>query len=83
MAIRRAVCEWKGIEFLPVVHQLVQEKLCAQEGDGYSLEPDVVNAKALYQRWCRRDDINDQQQSMLQSLCDSLKRLEMKRSILA
>jgi hypothetical protein len=49
MAVRRAVCEWKGIEFLPVVHQLVQEKLCAQEGGGYSLVSrlNIIKAKHL------------------------------------
>lgn len=82
MLVRRAVCEWKGIEFLPVVHQLVEEKLCAEEG-GHQLDPDVVNAKALYQRWSHRDDMSAQQQSMLKSLWHCLNRLEGKHGALS
>jgi len=80
MLVRRTVCEWSGIEFLPVVTQLVEEKLCAGEGS-CSLDSDVVNVKALYQRWCHSKDINPRQQSMLQALCDSLHRLDMKRGM--
>lgn len=82
MSVRRTVCEWSGIEFLPVVTQLVEEKLCAGEGSR-PLDPDVVNVKALYQRWCHSKDINPRQQSMLQALSNSLNQLDMKRSALA
>lgn len=82
MSVRRTVFEWKGIEFLPVVHQLVEEKLCSQEGER-PLDLDVVDVKSLYQRWSHREDINARQQFMLQSLCESLNRLEIKRSMLA
>lgn len=81
MLVRKTVCEWKGIEFLPVVHQLVEEKLCAGEA-GHVFDPSILRAKALYQRWCHREDMNPQQQSMLQALSDCLSRLEVKERVL-